>query len=59
MDRFMSWALLAYLKVTKFGTHVGLNMLINISCEFYHNRQKKIFGEIFMRFPTSHIENHL
>ena len=43
-------------KDTKFGTHVGLNIAINISSEFYHNR--KIFCEIFTSFPTSHFENH-
>ena len=39
-------------KVTKFGTKVGLKMLININSESFHNWQNKIF------VATSHTENH-
>ena len=45
-------------KVTKYGTKVGINMLINISSVFFHNSQKKI-GDFLSHFATSHTENHL
>ena len=35
--------------IFKFGTYVGLNMLINTPSEFCRNR-KKIIGDIFTRF---------
>ena len=41
--------------VSEFVTHVGLNMLINISSGFYQTHQKWRF---FSHFPTSPIENH-
>ena len=46
MDYIMSWALgiaglIFQAKVTKFGTNVGLSMLVNISSGFYHMCQKK------------------
>ena len=37
-------------RVTKFGTKVGLNMLIDISSRFFHNRQKKILAIFFSIF---------
>ena len=45
-------------KTIKFGTNVGLNMLlrVNISSGFYH--RCNVFGDFFTRFPTSRIENH-
>ena len=47
----MSWLVLAFLgyffqvQVIKFGTNVGLNMLINISSDFVITT--KFFGEFF------------
>ena len=38
-------------RVTKFGTKVGLNMVINISSGFFHSRQKK-FLAIFFAFSN-------
>ena len=61
VSRSMSWSILVFLgpfKVTKFGTNVWLHMFINISSEVYHNH-KEIFGEMFKRFPTYHIETLL
>ena len=33
-------------KVTKCGTHLELNMLINISSEFYHKHKKKFLAKL-------------
>ena len=62
MDHLMSRPLLAFLnsffqaKVTKCDKKVGLNMLINISSGFFHNRQKKIGRIFFSHFATSHMQ---
>ena len=61
MDRLMGRALgipglIFQAKVAKFGTNVGLNMLINISSEFITTA--KIFGDIFTHPLSSHSENH-
>ena len=45
-------------KVTKFGTKVGLNILININSGFFHIQQKKILVNFCSHFATSHTENH-
>ena len=37
-------------RVTKFGTQVGRNMVINISSGFFHSRQKKILAIFFRIF---------
>ena len=55
-DSFGIPGLIFYAKVTKFGTNVGLSMLININFGFYQNLQQK--WQILSHFPTSHIENH-
>ena len=47
-------------KVTKFGTKVGLKMLININSGFFHNQQKKLGANFFhilqlgTRLPSSY-----
>ena len=43
--------------VIKFGTNVGLKILIDINYRFYDNHEES-FGEFFTRFPISHIVNH-
>ena len=51
-------------KVTKFGTKVGLQMLININSGVFYNRQKYIFAKFFRilqlctRLPSSY-DSHL
>ena len=43
IDHLMSWSILAFLgsflKPSKFGTNVGLNMLLNLSFKFYHGHK--------------------
>ena len=39
-------------KVTKFGTNVRLNMLININSGFFHNHQNKFWGIFFRIFES-------
>ena len=64
MHHLMSRPLLAFMnsffqaKVTKYGTKVGINMLINIGSGFFIIGIKKNFGIFFSHFPTSHMENH-
>ena len=40
LNNFGIAGLILQAKVTKFGTYVGLNMFINISSGFYHNRKR-------------------
>ena len=42
--------------VTKFGVHMGLNMLIKLTPGFSHNHKNNL-GDSFTHFSTFHIEN--
>ena len=42
-------------KFTKFGTRVGLKMLININSGFFFIIGKKKIGEFVSHFATSHM----
>ena len=46
-------------KVTKFGTKVGLKMLINIHSGLFHNRQKKIWRFFFAFCNFAHRKSPL
>ena len=45
--------LIFQVKVTKFGIQVGLNMVINISSAFTHNRQIGFLAIFFFAFSNS------
>ena len=45
--------LIFQVKVTKFCIQVGLNMVINISSAFIHNRQIGFLAIFFSHFPTA------